>query len=160
VTEIAYVDTEGVEHVVAVIECLETKPDTHKTRHTSRFKWVTNFNVTATKVVALANQEGRPRWKIENEGFNVQKNGGYTLEHRYSEDPTAGKIFYLLLQVAHPLAQLIERGSLFRRAFPTGVGSAKNIAIRLLEAWRNLRLDPTALQRMLATRVQVRFVPP
>lgn len=160
VTEIAYVDTKRVEHKVAVIECLETKPDAHQVCTTTRFKWVTNFNVTATKVVTLANQGGRPRWKIENEGFNVQKNGGYALEHRYSEDPTAGKIFYLLLQIAHLLAQLIERGSLFRQAFPDGVGSAKNIAYRLLEAWRNLRLAPTALQRMLDTRVQIRFVPP
>jgi len=160
VTEIAYVDTKNVEHEVAVLECRETKPDAHKVLNTTRFKWVTNFNVTATKVIALANQGGRPRWKIENEGFNVQKNGGYALEHRYSEDPTASKIFYLLLQIAHVLAQLIERGSLFRRAFPNGVGSAKNIALRLLEAWRNLRLSPTALRRMLDTRVQIRFVPP
>jgi len=160
VTEIAYVDTENVEHEVAVIECLETRPDTHKVLNTTRFKWVTNFNVTATKVIPLANQGGRPRWKIENEGFNVQKNGGYALEHRYSEDPTAGKIFYLLLQIAQLLAQLIERGSLFRQAFPDGVGSAKNIAIRLLEAWRHLRLNPTALRQMLDARVQVRFVPP
>lgn len=160
VTEIAYVDTEKVEHAVAVIECLETKPDARKILDTTRFKWVTNFNVTATKVIALANQGGRPRWKIENEGFNVQKNGGYALEHRFSEEPTAGKIFYLLLQIAHLLAQLIERGSLFRRAFPNGVGSAKNIALRLLEVWRNLRLDPALLQQMLNARVRVRFVPP
>lgn len=27
---------------------------------------------------------GRLRWKIENEGFNIQKNLGYELEHKYS----------------------------------------------------------------------------
>ncbi len=43
------------------------------------------------------------------------------LEHRYSQDPIAGKVFYLLLQIAHLLAQLIEYGSLFRQAFPNGV---------------------------------------
>ena len=160
VNQIAYVDSKRKEHSVSVIECLETKPDADRQRQTTRFKWVTNFNVTAHKVVTLANQGGRLRWKIENEGFNVQKNGGYALEHVYSQDVTAGKVFYLLLQMAHLLSQLIERGSLFRQAFPQGVGSAKNIAFRLLEAWRNLRLNLGDLQHMLDARIQIRFVPP
>ncbi len=160
VNKIAYVDARGEEHSVAVVECLETKPDADKQPHTTRFKWVTNFNVTAQRVVTLANQGGRLRWKIENEGFNVQKNGGYALEHAYSRDATASKVFYLLLQIAHMLAQLIERGSLFRKAFPNGVGSAKNIAFRLLEAWRNLRLSPMEVKQMLDARIQIRFAPP
>jgi len=160
VNQIAYVDTKRKEHSVSVIECLETEPDADKQLKTTRFKWITNFNVTASKVVSLANQGGRLRWKIENEGFNVQKNGGYALEHVFSQDATAGKIFYLLLQIAHLLSQLIQYGSLFRNAFPKGVGSAKNIAFRLLEAWRNLRLSLSDLQQLLDTRVQIRFAPP
>jgi hypothetical protein len=66
----------------------------------------------------------------------------------------------LLLQIAHLLSQLIEHGSLFRTAFPKGVGSAKNIAFRLLEAWRNLRLSLADVQQLLDTRVQIRFAPP
>ena len=160
VNQIAYVDSDGREHSLAVLQCLETKPNRKQERQTTRFKWVTNFTVKATNVIELANQGGRLRWKIENEGFNVQKNGGYALEHSYSRDPNASKIFYLLLQIAHILAQLIERGSLFRRAFPKGVGSAKNLAYRLLEAWRNLQLSATAFRRMLDVRVQIRFAPP
>lgn len=160
VNDIAYVDSDNTEHAVSVIQCLETKPVGKQPHKTTAFKWVTNFTVTPNNVIALANQGGRLRWKIENEGFNVQKNGGYALEHRYSEDPAASKIFYLLLQIAHLLAQLIERGSLFRRAFPKGVGSAKNIAFRLLEAWRNLRLQPATLQSLLDARIQIRFAPP
>ena len=160
VNHIAYLDSQQKEHTVAVIECLETKPDADRRLRTTRFKWITNFNVTASKVVALANQGGRLRWKIENEGFNVQKNGGYALEHVFSQDATAGKVFYLLLQIAHLLSQLIEHGSLFRKAFPNGVGSAKNIAFRLLEAWRNLRLSLTDVQQLLDTRIQIRFAPP
>jgi hypothetical protein len=160
VNEIAYVDSKQEEHSVSVIECLETKPDSNKQLKTTRFKWVTNFNVTAHKVVSLANQGGRLSWKIENEGFNVQKNGGYALEHVFSQDATAGKVFYLLLQIAHLLSQLIEHGSLFRKAFPKGVGSAKNIAFRLLEAWRNLRPRLIDVQQLLHARVQIRFVPP
>lgn len=160
VNEITYLDTKGSEHLLGVLECLETKDDRKGIPRTTRFRWVTNLNITPAKIFELANRGGRIRWKIENEGFNVQKNGGYALEHRYSEHPNASKIFYLVLQIAHLLAQLIERGSLFRRAFPFGVGSAKNIAFRLLEAWRNLRLNPQALQEMLDARIQIRFAPP
>lgn len=160
VNDIAYVDSDKTEHAVSVIQCVETKPVQQQSDKTTTFKWVANFRVTATTVMTLANQGGRLRWKIENEGFNVQKNGGYALEHRYTEDPVASKVFYLLLQIAHLLAQLIERGSLFRRAFPKGVGSARNIAFRLLEAWRNLRLHPRAGQSMLDTRIQIRCAPP
>jgi hypothetical protein len=158
--DILYAPLGGPEHTVAVLRCLEDKPDGHGQRETTRYKWITNFTVTPANVVALANQGGRLRWKIENEGFNVQKNGGYALEHVYSEDATASKVFYLLLQVAHLLAQLILYGSLFRRAFPQGVGSAKNIAWRLLEAWRNLQLSAAAVQQMLDLRIQIRFAPP
>jgi hypothetical protein len=40
------------------------------------------------------------------------------------------------------------------------LGSAKNIAQRLIEAWRNLRLVPTMLQQLLDVRLQIRFAPP
>ncbi len=157
VEDIAYVDTDNREHAVSVIECLETKPTSEGQRATTCFKWITNLNVTPHNVTELANDGGRLRWKIENEGFNVQKHGGYALEHVYSQNATASKVFYLLLQIAHLLFQLIEKGSLFRKAFPAGVGSSKNLAWRLLEAWRNLRLSVADLQRMLTIRLQIRF---
>jgi hypothetical protein len=158
--DISYLDSEQREHTLSVLECLETRPDSKGACKTTRFKWVTNFNVKRNNVITLANQGGRLRWKIENEGFNVQKNGGFALEHAYTRNATASKVFYYLMQVAHIIFQLIERGSLFRKAFPTGVGSAKNIAFRLLEAWRNLRLRPAQLQQMLSVRPQIRFAPP
>ena len=92
--------------------------------------------------------------------FNVQKHGGYALEHIFTHHPTSAKVFYLLLQLAHTLAQLIAHGSLLRQACPAGVGSAKNLAWRLLEAWRNARLTAQHIQLWLDTRVQIRFQPP
>jgi len=160
INDISYVDSKNDEHAVGVLECLETKPNSDGELETTRFKWVTNFNLKSNKVIALANEGGRIRWKIENEGFNVQKNGGFNLEHAYTRDFTASKIFYFLLQIAHMIAQLTEKGSLFRKAFPAGVGSAKNIALRLLEAWRNLRLLAGQITKMLAVRRQIRFAPP
>lgn len=160
VNDIEYIDSDDNAHSVSVIRCLETKPDAKGDLKTTRFKWITNFTVKIINVIELSNQGGRLRWKIENEGFNVQKNGGYALEHAYTHNAVSAKVFYLLLQLAHTLAQLIERGSLFRQAFPTGVGSAKNLAWRLLEAWRNARLSAQQIDLMLSASVQIRFQPP
>ncbi|GLI33266.1 hypothetical protein [Desulforhabdus amnigena] len=157
VNNIPYIDTENREHSLCVLRCLETKPDKTGQIRTTRFQWVTNFKISQASAIEIANDGGRSRWIIENEGFNVQKNGGFELEHVYSNNDVACKIFYLLLQIACTLFQLIQRGSLFRRAFPTGVGSAKNIAFRLLEAWRNLRLARDFLDRVRAQPFQIRF---
>lgn len=154
--DLNYVDTERRAHTLAVIECRETQPVDGQLQ-TTRFQWVTSFKVTAQKVIPLANQGGRLRWKIENEGFNVQKNGGYALEHAYTQNPTAAKVFYFLLQIGHLLSQLIEHGSLFQHAFPHGVGSAKNLAFRLLEAWRNLRRTPAEILALATGHSQIRF---
>jgi hypothetical protein len=62
--------------------------------------------------------------------------------------------------MGHLIAQLVEKGSLFRTAFPDGVGSAKNIAFRLLEAWRNLRVSANRIQQLLDARRRIRFAPP
>ena len=113
--------------------------------------------MNASTVGVLANKGGRLRWKIENEGFNSQKNGGFELEHAYSKDETAGKVFYYLLQIAHIIFQLVAMGSLFRKAFPDGVGALKNIAFRLLEAWRNLRLNTKGLFSLFGGKFQIRF---
>jgi hypothetical protein len=162
INDISYTDSEKKKHTVGVLECVESEPDPKEPDQTktTRFRWITNFTLKDKQVIELANQGGRIRWKIENEGFNVQKNGGFDLEHAYTTDPVASKVFYFLLQIAHLLAQLIEKGSLFRQAFPDGVGSAKNIAFRLLEAWRNLRLSAHRIRELWDVRLQIRFAPP
>ena len=92
--------------------------------------------------------------KSEKEGFSRQKNSGLILEHVYSTDPENWKAYYLLLQIAFILVQLVERGSLLRRlAAEAGrpvwklFGSLKNVARRLLEsvrfvAWEESWFDP------------------
>jgi hypothetical protein len=55
-------------------------------------------------------RQGRLRWRIENEGFNTQKNGGYNLEHKFSrKELGAKKNYYELLQIAHLINQLVEK---------------------------------------------------
>ncbi len=123
----------------------------------SKFKWVTNIELTEDNVDELSNGGGRLRWKIENEGFNTQKNGGYELEHCFSEDPTSAKVFYLLLQIACVIAQLIELGSYFKRIFPKGFGSSKNISQRLLEAFRYLKITKNLVKKWLFEKHRISF---
>jgi hypothetical protein len=157
VKQIDYRDSQDRHHSLNVLVCKESRPTRQGDTNTTTFKWLTNFIPTVRNVDTLANQGGRLRWKVENEGFNIQKNGGFHLEHPYSQNDTARKVFYFLLQIAYLLFQLLEKGSLFRKAFPHGLGSLKNIAFRLLETWRNLRLSPADFCALYSGRYQIRF---
>jgi hypothetical protein len=155
VSDIEYQDTKNHLHNLNVLECREqTSPQQEKT---TKYMWLTNFTLTSYNVDKLANQGGRLRWKIENEGFNAQKNGGFNLQHPISHNENARKVFYLLLQIAHLIVQLIEKGSLLRHFFPKGWGSSKNLAFLLLETWRNLRLSLDNLCNLYDGRYQIRF---
>jgi hypothetical protein len=156
VKEINYTDTEKNEHTLDVIECLETGEKAKGVACTKKFKWVTNLSASERNVVKLTYNGGRLRWKIENEGFNVQKNGGYGLTHMYSNNDNSSKIFHFLMQIAHLWMQLLVKGGM-RRWFPKGVGSVKNVAFRLLEGWRNTRLPRGILQWITGWRFQIRF---
>lgn len=151
--KINYEDSKNKKHSLNIAECVEEKSNATKIK----YKWITNIPVSFNNVDVLANNGGRLRWKIENEGFNVQKNGGYNLEHAYSRDPNARKVFYLLLQIAHLIFQLVEKGSLFRKAFPKGLGSQRNLAKRILEAWRNLDIRANVFSNLGKGRFQIRF---
>ncbi len=73
-----------------------------------RFVHITNFKVNKKNVWNLS-FHGRLRWKIENEGFNTQKNGGYNMQHKYSQKNfTAMQNYYQLMQIAHLINQLTE----------------------------------------------------
>ncbi|MFH1753132.1 MAG: hypothetical protein ABH875_03020 [Candidatus Omnitrophota bacterium] len=75
-------------------------------------------------------ERGRLRWVIENQGNNMQKNGGYNLGHLYSKDKVSMKIWCAMLDIACIINQLIEKGSLItKKAF----GSIRNISERLFE---------------------------
>ena len=119
-----------------------------------QFVWLTNFHLSRYNVEKIANNGGRLRWKVENEGFNVQKNNGYEMEHPYSEHANGFRIFYILLLMAHIITQLILHGSLIRSLCRT-FGSAKNFARRLAESLRN-----HAAPADLAMPGQIRFLPP
>ena len=110
-----------------IVTCKETVDG----KKTCDYVWLVsnglNLNEDTVKPLAKA---GRCRCRIENEGINTQKNGGYHLEHLYSRDEVSIKIWIKILDLAHLISQLIEHGSLITtKAF----GSIRNIANRMFE---------------------------
>jgi len=147
-----HVDQEKRKHHVNAFQCLEQDRDGEHF-----FAWLTNFSVSSDTVPALANRGGRCRWKIENEGFNIQKNGGFNLEHAYSTGDRQIKNFYLLLQIAHLILQLIEHGSLLSDRCQHLFGSLLRMAHRLAESLRNRLIPREALDLEAARRIQIRL---
>ena len=83
----------------------------------------------------------RLRWRCENEGFNVLKNGGFALAHVYSRNPVASKAYFLLMLAAHLFQQLLTRGRLgtvFRAAFHT----FRHYGKQMFEALKHQPLPP------------------
>ncbi len=94
------------------VECIETIVNIKGTTISSqRFGYITNVQQNLQNVTETADN-GRLRWKIENEGFNSQKNLGYALEHKFSRKSfIAMQNYYLLMQIAHMINQLVERSN-------------------------------------------------
>lgn len=77
----------------------------------TRFEYLSSEAITDETVMEIV-KAGRLRQKIENEGFNAQKNLGYNLEHKYSRTSLrASKNYYQCLQIAHMINQLYELSS-------------------------------------------------
>lgn len=94
---------------------------------------------------------GRKRWKIENEGFNIQKNGTFDIGHLYSKNATAIKVHYLMIQIAHIIRQLVENG----------IKEIKELKFKLKEI--SLQIKKELISNIITNlkvhkKVQLRFV--
>jgi hypothetical protein len=134
------------------LEMTETKG----TEQTFYCAWLSSWLITADNVKSLG-LGGRGRWQIENEGFNVEKNGGYELEHAFSTDNVASKHFYYLLQMAHIINQLMEKGSLLRDKIRHSMGSLRVFSERLWALMTETLIEVERLRAFLAQRIQIRF---
>ena len=98
---------EGVDFRVVTYFCW----DSREGRYSGAF--VTSFEVkdsgAALGIVAC----GRRRWNIEN-GFKVEKNDGFGLEHTFCNDDAAGRNYHILMQIAYVLWQVFAHGMLRR----------------------------------------------
>jgi hypothetical protein len=120
---------------------------------TNRFVQVTSMPVDA-KTVQSVSKAGRLRWKIENEGFNTQKNAGYELGHKYSEASfIALKNYYQCMQIAHLINQLVIHSSEVNAL----IKKNKKLTIKYL--WRKLWafMAEAQLENLQKRRCQIRL---
>jgi hypothetical protein len=74
---------------------------------TTQYKYIVDLPPERQKLPSII-EMNRLRWKIENEGFNIQKNNGNELHHKMNRNNiTAIKNYYQCLQIASLFDQLI-----------------------------------------------------
>ena len=92
------------------------------------FTYITNL-ITNDNNIKKITKLGRQRWKIENQGFNIQKNNIFDITHMCSLNYNAMKAHYLFTQFAHTIRQLLDLGSSFVIPFQ---GKIKEISFAIL----------------------------
>jgi len=125
-------------------------------RELTRFVWLSSMKMDCYSVIELS-ECGRLRWKIENQGFDVQKHHGYGLGHQFSrKSMRAMKNYYQLMQIAHLFNQLFELSSLLAEVR----GSKESLAhiwLCLVGEIRHEVLDVAVLTSLLARRIRIRY---
>lgn len=112
------------------------------------FTYITNLIVNDNNIKDII-ELGRRRWKIENQGFNNQKNIYFDITHMYSLNYNAMKSHYFFIQFAHTIRQLLDLGSKFVIAFQ---GKIKEISFSILN-----ELISTQINLVESKNFQLRF---
>jgi len=139
---VSEIDYEG--HKLNCLEyCEETKP--------YPFVFLTNLPLSHRNARETAFY-GRRRWKIENQGFNAQKNHGFALGCLFSRNYQAMKNHYYLIQIGHMIAQIMDAWE----SLWTGIRQSKEQKHRrMLESWKTQRLSESDLKA--PSRFQIRL---
>ena len=123
----------------------------------ARFVHITNI-LPDRKSAWHISKHGRLRWKIENEGFNTQKNGGYNLQHKYSRSHFgAMQNYYQLLQIAHLINQLTEKLRQVKNALAQAGTTLKAVFEDVMATMRKELLCEIGLQLELQNCKQLRY---
>ncbi len=114
----------------------------------TEFIYITDLPISDKNIESSINI-GRKRWKIENEGFNIQKNGTFDIGHLYSKNQVAIKTHYLMIQIAHILRQIVEKG----------IKGIKELKLKLKEISQKLKeqLISTITSLTVHSKIQLRF---
>ncbi len=122
----------------------------------THFVYLSSLEMECYSVFELT-ESGRLRWKIEHEGFDVQKHHGYGLGHQFSRGSmVAMKNYDQLMQIAHMMNQLCELSSLLAEIR----GSKERMAhiwTCLVGEVRHEVLDVALLAVILARRIRIRY---
>lgn len=154
-----YQKLEYKEHVINVIELtIKTVPPKGEDEiPDERFGHVTDF-ILSKHTLKDINREGRLRWKIENEGFNDQKNGGYNLKHKYSRTSfIATQNYYQCLQIAHMINQLANKAKVIDELIKGNDTLKSNeeaaVAVLMVVNFENEKI----VEEILNTKIQFRY---
>jgi len=132
-------------------ECVEIIEEERK-----RFVYISNIEIEYDTVLEMV-ETGRLRWKIENEGFNIQKNHGYGLTHKYSRvSMKAEKNYYQCMQIGHMFNQLFELSTLFQSLL-TGKMTVAHICKLMLSQMREKKLKTKLLKMLMERKIQIRY---
>lgn len=110
--------------------------------------WIVSFEITDKNSKEII-YFGRQRWRIENEGFNTQKNGTFDIEHMYSQNYNAIKAHYFFIQFAHTIRQLLEKGIKYIMDLKMSI---KEVSAVLTQALTQITTNLTEY-----TKIQLRF---
>ena len=142
------IDYRGRELSVCDLEILSKESD----KESQKFVFLTSFKLDQKNIERVATI-GRRRWKIENEGFNRQKNHRLHIEHINSYNYKAMKNHYLIAQITEIILVLFEKGS---GCFKVLDKTIKEKSSSLLEAFRLKTLTDEDL-KCLDVPIQIRF---
>jgi len=95
--------------------------------------FIVNQEITAANALEIF-QTCRQRWKIENQGFNFQKNHGLHLGHCFCAQGHAAHNYYLFAQMAHIVLQLAALSDIlkhWRKKQPTEAATPVDTLLRL-----------------------------
>ncbi len=143
-------------HTLNWVKCKEQKPPNSKNKTgITYFVYLSSFEITEKKCLEFVEAD-RLRQKIENEGFNTQKNLGYRMSHKYSRvSPLASKNYFQSLQIAHMLVSIVELCSTIKNV-------RKKMTLKFL--WESLigflkycRIPQNTLNLVLSKRTHFRF---
>ena len=141
-------DIEYRKEKVNVAEYVEYGEKEKKTE----YLFLTNLTLSRQNIKNVI-ERGRWRWKIENEGFNIQKNHGYYLEHMYSRDYQGIKNHYYLIQIGHMIAQIMEA---IEKLWKKVKQSKEQKHQRILESWKTELLSE--YMEEMEKPYQIRFI--
>ena len=138
-------------YALSWVECVEERQG-----KINRFVYLTDIEARFDNAIELA-LSGRMRFKIENEGFNAQKNGGYNLAHKYSRvSAQAMKNYISLMQIAHLINQLYELSPVARPLL-VGKETLKNMWKNLIGSLTHVVLEAAEVLATCAVRMQIRY---
>lgn len=140
------------EYQVHWIKIIETVDE--EVRH--EFVYLSSLRPSYQSVAEIADN-GRLRFKIENEGFNVQKNQDYAVSHKYSESSEqATKNYYTCLQIGHMANQLLELQQATKQIL-SGRETIKNLWVLLVSIFTIDTFCQGSFDRYLQEKRQARF---